>query len=68
MSDTSDAGRATREWLLDAYRETLRASDRSSATQRAYGSDLELFVAWAIARDLTAPAEVTTKVLRDYLD
>jgi len=67
VSDTSDTGRATQDWLLDAYRETLRASDRSPATRRAYSSDLELFVEWASARGLTSPSGVTTKVLRDYL-
>jgi len=67
VPDTSDAVGATPAWRLDAYRETLRASDRSSATQRAYCSDLELFVAWASDHGLSSPAAVTTKTLRAYL-
>jgi integrase/recombinase XerC len=46
---------------------TLRATDRAEATQRAYRGDIEAFIAWAEERDVTRPADVTMRVLRDYL-
>ncbi len=54
-------------WRLHDYGLTLRATDRSDATQRAYLADLHAFVAWTGARDITRPPDVTMRVLRDYL-
>ncbi len=59
--------RATAKWYLGNYADTLRAADRALATQRAYLSDLEAFVAWAGERGLRSPGEITQKDLRDYL-
>ena len=46
---------------------TLRATDRAEATQRAYRSDIDAFIAWADERDVHRPNDVTVRVLRDYL-
>jgi integrase/recombinase XerC len=54
-------------WHLRAYEETLRAADRSPATQRAYLGDIEQFVTWAEPRGLAGPAVITKRQLREYL-
>ncbi len=54
-------------WRLKGYGDTLRAADRSPATQRAYSSDARAFVDWAGERGATSPGDVTKKDLRDYL-
>jgi integrase/recombinase XerC len=46
---------------------TLRATDRAEATQKAYRSDIDAFIAWAEERDIQRPDDVTMRVLRDYL-
>jgi site-specific recombinase XerD len=48
------------------YAATLRATDRAEATQRAYLSDVDAFLAWAGDR-VRHPRDVTVKTLRDYL-
>lgn len=55
------------QWHVKDYGVTLRATDRAVATQTAYLSDLDAFVAWADERDVHRPGDVTTRVLRDYL-
>lgn len=54
-------------WHLHGYQATLRAADRSPATQRAYRSDVEQFVAWAQDHDLSKPREISKRELREYL-
>lgn len=54
-------------WRLEGYEDTLRAADRSPATQRAYVADAKAFVRWAGERGTITPSEVTKKDLRDYL-
>jgi integrase/recombinase XerC len=61
------ANQATPVWRLKGYGDTLRAADRSPATQRAYSSDARAFVDWAGERGATSPGDVTKKDLRDYL-
>jgi integrase/recombinase XerC len=60
-------GRATTKWRISGYADTLRAADRSVATQRAYLSDAEAFVAWARERGASGPGKITQRDLRDYL-
>jgi site-specific recombinase XerD len=62
-----NGARATTQWRLRDYAVTLRATDRAEATQTAYLSDLDAFIAWAVERDLDQPSDVTTRLLRDYL-
>ncbi|HEY5112156.1 MAG TPA: tyrosine-type recombinase/integrase [Acidimicrobiales bacterium] len=59
--------RATSAWYLGNYADTLRAADRSVATQRAYNSDARAYVRWSMERGTRSPIEVTKKDLRDYL-
>ncbi len=67
MSTQRYAARATESWFRREYEVTLRASDRATATRRAYLSDLDAFSHWAAERSLATPDEVTIRVLRDYL-
>lgn len=67
MSSPRIASHATPAWHLKDYAITLRATDRAEATQTAYRSDVEAFVAWASDRDVTRPSDVTVRTLRDYL-
>lgn len=67
MSDEANGERAPSRWRLKGYADTLRAADRSPATQRAYVGDATAFVAWARERDRTDPIAVTKQDLRDYL-
>jgi site-specific recombinase XerD len=59
--------RASDPWHLDGFYVTLRAADRSTATLRAYKSDLQQFVAWARSARVAGPDRVTKRVLREYL-
>ena len=54
-------------WHVVGYARTLRAADRSPATQRAYLGDLHQFIAWAEERRWTEPTAITKLVLREYL-
>ncbi|HSN02897.1 MAG TPA: tyrosine-type recombinase/integrase [Acidimicrobiales bacterium] len=54
-------------WRRDGYVATLVAADRSDATVRAYRSDLEGFLAWAVTRGASNPREVNRRLLREYL-
>ena len=54
-------------WHVEGYARTLRAADRSPATQRAYLGDLHQFIAWAEERHWTEPTPITKLVLREYL-
>ncbi len=67
MSALPDGERATSRWHLENYSDTLRAADRSPATQRAYMSDARAFVEWAEERATKDPALITKKDLREYL-
>ncbi|MEO9181171.1 MAG: tyrosine-type recombinase/integrase [Acidimicrobiales bacterium] len=67
MTDTKASTGSSNAWRLKDYGSTLRATDRSDATQRAYLADLHAFVTWADEMDITRPDEVTMRVLRDYL-
>ncbi len=67
MSGVRERGRATESWHLDGFAQTLRAADRSLATQRAYSSDVTQFIAWAAEHEWNEPAKVTKRVLREYL-
>jgi integrase/recombinase XerC len=59
--------RATSWWHLESYADTLRAADRSPATQRAYVADTTASVAWAQEYGSVKPSDVTKKDLREYL-
>jgi len=59
--------RATAPWHLENYADTLRAADRSAATQRAYNADALAYVRWSLERGTLAPSAVTKKELREYL-
>jgi site-specific recombinase XerD len=67
VSALPDGERATSRWRLENYGDTLRAADRSPATQRAYLSDARAFVSWAKERATNDPASITKQDLRDYL-
>ena len=67
MSVVGKGERATSSWHLTNYADTLRAADRSPATQRAYVADANAFVHWASERGSSQPADITKKDLRDYL-
>jgi site-specific recombinase XerD len=67
VSAVAKGERATSSWRLTNYADTLRAADRSTATQRAYVSDADAFVHWASERGSTSPTDITKKDLRDYL-
>jgi site-specific recombinase XerD len=67
VSALRDGERATSRWRLENYGDTLRAADRSPATQRAYLSDARAFVSWAKERATNDPVSITKQDLRDYL-
>jgi len=67
VSPTSNSDRVSGSWHLKAYEVTLRAADRSPATQRAYLGDIEQFVAWAQKRDFAQPGAISKRQLREYL-
>ncbi|MHB2028472.1 MAG: tyrosine-type recombinase/integrase [Acidimicrobiales bacterium] len=67
MSHERNAKTAPVPWHLDEYAGTLRAANRSLATQRAYSGDVSAFAWWANERGLAGPYDVTKKGLRDYL-
>ena len=63
----NDLRAETEQWAIGDFAASLRARDRSVATLRAYLGDLERFVAWATARGVSAPGDVTHRTLREYL-
>ncbi len=63
----SQSSRLEAVWLFEDYVQSLRAARRSPATIRAYRSDLEHFVQWCRPASVTAPRDVSTRLLRDYL-
>jgi len=67
VSAVEKSERATSAWYLANYADTLRAADRSVATQRAYNSDARAYVRWSMERGTLSPIEVTKKDLREYL-
>ena len=67
MSAVEKTVRATAPWHLENYADTLRAADRSAATQRAYNADALAYVRWSLERGTLAPSAVTKKELREYL-
>jgi integrase/recombinase XerC len=67
VSPANRVGGTTDPWRLDGYAQTLRATDRAVATQRAYLSDLRAFLDWTRERSLLAPSDVDLRVLREYL-
>ncbi len=67
MSESSQPGGAKDPWYLAGYRRTLRAADRSPATERAYLSDVEALIAWASTRGAQGPLDLTRRDLRTYL-
>jgi integrase/recombinase XerC len=65
---TGEDREAMREaWSLDAYSQWLSLRDRSTATVRAYVSDIELFVEWASSEGVASSDSVTKKLLRSYM-
>ncbi|MGH9019750.1 MAG: tyrosine-type recombinase/integrase [Acidimicrobiales bacterium] len=54
-------------WRQEEYARTLRVTQRAATTQRAYLSDVALFVEWASERGASGPASVTRRDLRAYL-
>lgn len=67
MSPALSRDGADEPWHLQGFAATLRATDRSPSTQRAYHNDLEQFVAWSQARGQGEPGQITKRVLREYL-
>ena len=67
MSVEPEHPRVNESWHVEGYAQTLRAADRSPATQRAYVGDLHQFIAWCDQRDTAAPQSVSKRVLREYL-
>jgi integrase/recombinase XerC len=67
VSAVEKTERATAPWHLENYADTLRAADRSAATQRAYNADALAYVRWSLERGTLAPSAVTKKELREYL-
>jgi site-specific recombinase XerD len=67
VSQASKGDPVSGSWHLKEYGATLRAADRSPATQRAYLSDLEQFIDWAERRDFVEPGSVAKRQLREYL-
>ncbi len=67
MSAQPERRRFSESWHVEGYAQTLRAADRSPATQRAYLGDLHQFIAWAEGRHWTEPTAITKRVLREYL-
>jgi integrase/recombinase XerC len=67
VSEFAQSGGAIDSWHLQLFDATLRAADRSPATQRAYRSDLVQFVAWAHERGWNEPSTITKRELREYL-
>ena len=54
-------------WRTAAFAQTLRAEDRSPATQRAYVGDVTRFAKWAATRGVAFPSAVSRITLREYL-
>jgi integrase/recombinase XerC len=67
VSAQPERRRFSESWHVEGYAQTLRAADRSPATQRAYLGDLHQFIAWAEGRHWTEPTAITKRVLREYL-
>ena len=67
MSVEPEHPRVNESWHVEGYAQTLRAADRSPATQRAYVGDLHQFIAWCDQRHAAAPQSVSKRVLREYL-
>jgi integrase/recombinase XerC len=67
VSEVQVSERTAARWMLSEYAQTLRAKDRSPATERSYLSDVRAFVAWADGRDRLEPAAISTRDLRDYM-
>ncbi len=67
MSSARDGGGAAESWHLAGYLQTLRASSRAAATQRAYTGDLTAFIEWARGRSVVDPGGVDLGILREYL-
>ena len=67
MAAPSRSGGRDDSWRLEGFAATLKAADRSPATQRAYRSDVAHFVEWLDARGVDSPDGVTMDDLRAYL-
>jgi integrase/recombinase XerC len=67
VSAEPDRRRFSESWHVEGYAQTLRAADRSPATQRAYLGDLQQFISWAVEQRWSEPTRITKKVLREYL-
>jgi integrase/recombinase XerD len=64
----SDDERRSRAFLLARFTDYIALEQGlSPRTQEAYGRDLQRFAEFAEAQGITAPADVTAKVLRDYV-
>jgi site-specific recombinase XerD len=61
------ASTAQTTWHLERYVSSLASADRSESTIRAYRSDLEAFIAWAIKNKHATPDSLTRRDLRSYL-
>lgn len=55
------------QWNFPGYRATLGSADRSPSTVRAYLNDVEQFADWAAGWGCAEPADVSRRVLREYL-
>jgi len=62
-----DRRRFSESWHVEGYAQTLRAADRSPATQRAYLGDVQQFISWAVVQHWSEPTRITKKILREYL-
>lgn len=67
MSAEPERRRLSESWHVEGYAQTLRAADRSPATQRAYLGDLQQFISWAEEQHWSEPTRITKRILREYL-
>ena len=67
MSGTQKSARGKDPWFIEGFATTLKAADRSSATLRAYLSDVEQFVQWAENTKHSDFTKITKRTLREYL-
>ena len=67
MSGTQKSARGKDPWFIEGFATTLKAADRSSATLRAYLSDVEQFVQWAEKTKHSDFTKITKRTLREYL-
>ena len=65
---SGDARQRGRRFLLERFDDFLTLEEGAAdRTREAYGRDLDRFVEWCIARGVASPAEVSARLVRDYV-